>query len=62
MADIVIKNVPATIAEKFSKAKEVSYKDLIQAYEEDGWIDYPVNMDIKEFYSMIKNYDGSKTA
>lgn len=62
MADIIIKNVPAKIIEKFDKAKEISYQDLISAYEQYERQDYPVDMDIKQFYDMLKAYNGPKTA
>jgi len=35
MADITVKDVPIQIAQKFQKTSQVSYKDLIDAYESE---------------------------
>jgi len=62
MADITVKDVPIQIAQKFQKTSQVSYKDLIDAYESEWWEDFAVDMDIQSFYTMVKQYDGTKVA
>ena len=50
---VVELNIPSEVANRFS-GRKISYQTLIEDYEEHGWHDYTVNMDIDSFREILK--------
>jgi len=53
--------VPTIIGQKFSKKDKITYQDLINDYEESGWIDIKLDKQIEmsEFYDLLVNNGSS---
>lgn len=56
-------SVPSNVAKKYGN-QIVDYRELLRFIEEKMWVDVDVTpkMKMEDFYSLLKNSDGGKTA